>query len=204
MGEQSERSSVELSALLIAIYDVTANELSAMAPAIHRSLRSRSALFRTVQSQYSSQYWQQALLQHAKKMADLYPEDLKPTYQEAARTLRAPYWDWASSPSLPFAATAPTFMINTSAGPLNLRNPLFSYQFQKFPFTDSDFTSDLAQFNESKRCTLIDSSQGINSFDDSNWNLTSDGTDLKDEVVGASYIIFLPENGRRRTNDRFD
>ena len=117
-------------------------------------------------------------------MARKYPEASRTAYQAAARTLRCPYWDWASSPSLPRAVTAPSFHVNTHDGPRNLRNPLYSYQFQVFPFTDADFAADLAQFNETKRCTdKRPDSDGANNFGESSGNLTEDFRIMREQVV---------------------
>jgi len=68
-----------------------------------------------------------------------------------------------------------------------MRNPLYSYQFQTFPFTDPDFDGAISQFNETKRCTNGDpDSNGINDFDGANQFLTSHESGLRDQVV--SYI----------------
>ncbi len=118
-------------------------------------------------------------------MANQYSGPGAEAYQEAAQVLRCPFWDWASSPSLPAAATVPTFSINGSLGPVSVRNPLYSYQFQHFPFRDPDFAAELAQFNESKRCTpKKPHSDGVDNFSESSRNLTEDGSWLRDQVVG--------------------
>ncbi len=161
-----------------------------MAPAICRSFRGtyRAAFvpaFPTTESlTESGRRQQQVLRQHAQLVANRYSGDGAAVYQDAVKTLRAPYWDWASSPGLPAAATAPAFLVNSSVGVVNLRNPLYSYQFQDFPFTDPDFTAVLAQFNETKRCTGSGpGSDGVNDFADATWNLTTDGREMQDLVV---------------------
>ncbi|KAK3311781.1 hypothetical protein B0H66DRAFT_609094 [Apodospora peruviana] len=93
-------------------------------------------------------------------------------YKAAAQTLRFPYWDWAVKPLLP-------------AGPLTLRNPLYSYEFQTFPFTDPDFQGyTVTQFNETKRCTdAAEGSDGVNNFNTINQLLN--GRNLKSLVYSV-------------------
>ncbi len=48
----------------------------------------------------------------------------------AATTLRVPYWDWASTPTLPDVVTDMTTTVNTPYGMQTITNPLYNYTFQ--------------------------------------------------------------------------
>ncbi|KAK3343064.1 hypothetical protein B0H65DRAFT_576876 [Neurospora tetraspora] len=84
------------------------------------------------------------------------PPSLQPAYTDAARTLRLPFWDWASDPSLPYAVMNDTIKVSNTpnsslaslsppnsngtgggsgapsgAAGVKVRNPLYSYRFQE-------------------------------------------------------------------------
>ncbi|KAK0749656.1 hypothetical protein B0T18DRAFT_323937 [Schizothecium vesticola] len=104
---------------------------------------------------------EQAIHTQAQRIAAGYSGSAAATYQAAAQTLRLPYWDWASDPGaqMPPVAIQETVQVNAASGPVTMHNPLYSYQFKTFPFTDPDFQDQpLSQFSESKRCT--DGSEG--------------------------------------------
>ncbi|KAK3367218.1 hypothetical protein B0T24DRAFT_669551 [Lasiosphaeria ovina] len=95
---------------------------------------------------------EQILQSHAQTIADQYTGSSAAAYQAAAKTLRFPYWDWASSADLPPSTTTQTLDITSPAGPVTLPNPLYSYRFQTFPFQDPDFQSNtFGKFSETKR-----------------------------------------------------
>jgi tyrosinase len=121
---------------------------------------------------------------HAKLIASTYPSDKRSTYVAAAQTLRIPYWDWAVSPSLPSAATATQVTINSPTGSKTIRNPLYSYKFQKYPFTYSGFTGSIASYSQSLRCPSSTSSSASSRFSVCNSNLQRDASYLKNSVVG--------------------
>ncbi|KAM5453958.1 putative tyrosinase [Microsporum audouinii] len=82
---------------------------------------------------------------HAQKIAASYPQNVRAQYVTAAKTLRIPYWDWASNPEVPRSMTTSKININTPSGMQEIDNPLYQYKFdpsvQKgFPAADS-FTS---------------------------------------------------------------
>ncbi|KAK0752590.1 hypothetical protein B0T18DRAFT_459371 [Schizothecium vesticola] len=112
---------------------------------------------------------EQTMHAHAQAIASKYPAASSATYKSAAETLRLPYWDWASDPDsqLPPVTTQPTIKITTPTGPAEVHNPLYSYRFQTFPFTDPDFQDQpLSQFSETKRCVDgSESSDGVNHYD---------------------------------------
>lgn len=79
---------------------------------------------------------------HAQKIAASYPEKDRAKYVTAAKTLRIPYWDWASNPDIPRSMTTSKINVNTPTGMQSIDNPLYQYKFdpsvQKgFPEGDS-------------------------------------------------------------------
>ncbi|KAK2880013.1 hypothetical protein FQN49_000648 [Arthroderma sp. PD_2] len=82
---------------------------------------------------------------HAQKIAASYPQNVRAKYVEAAKTLRIPYWDWASNPEIPRSMTSPQINVNTPSGVKSIDNPLYQYKFDPsaekgFPAGDK-FTS---------------------------------------------------------------
>jgi tyrosinase len=73
---------------------------------------------------------QQVLWTYAQDIASAYPDDQVDEYQDAALTLRHPYWDWALYPALPDVVTQTQLSINTPQGLQTVDNPLFAYNFQ--------------------------------------------------------------------------
>lgn len=112
---------------------------------------------------------EQTMHAHAQTIASKYTGASAATYKSAAETLRLPYWDWASDPdaAIPPVTTQPTIKINTPTGPADVHNPLYSYRFQTFPFTDPDFQDQaVSQFNETKRSVDgSENSDGVNHYD---------------------------------------
>jgi hypothetical protein len=72
-------------------------------------------------------------------------------YMDAARSLRQPYWDWASQPSLPAAVTSVNVTVNSPKGPLTIPNPLYSYRFQG-PSDAAGSGSNLSATQATVRC----------------------------------------------------
>jgi len=130
---------------------------------------------------------QQTLQGHAERIAAQYTGSPAATYKAAAETLRFPFWDWAVSSVLPPITMEPTVQITSPTGPLTLRNPLYSYEFQNFPFTDPDFQGhELSQFNETKRCVdNKEDSDGVNHFDICNEILGAQGQRLREQVYAT-------------------
>ncbi|KAK3381535.1 hypothetical protein B0H63DRAFT_207757 [Podospora didyma] len=95
--------------------------------------------------------FEQTLVSHAARIAQKYPVKVAPTYKAAAQTLRQPYWDWASDPELPPAATGVNVTVNGPNGVVTLRNPLYSYRFQRVD-VEATFGGSLAAFPETWRC----------------------------------------------------
>ena len=81
----------------------------------------------------SSDTLQQVLVEHAKRLALEYPQRYRYQYIHAAETLRAPYWDWAATGSVPPVTVPETLRIrvpnNHVLEEVELQNPLFAYKF---------------------------------------------------------------------------
>ncbi|RMZ86852.1 hypothetical protein DV736_g5924, partial [Chaetothyriales sp. CBS 134916] len=73
---------------------------------------------------------QQAIWEAAQTVAQLYPNNSRPTYEEAAKNLRIPYWDSIANPRLPNVTTVPLLQINGPRGLQTVDNPLLNYTFQ--------------------------------------------------------------------------
>lgn len=113
---------------------------------------------------------QQTIHAQAQKIAARYTGSSAAAYKSAAETLRFPFWDWATDIQLPPVVTEPTITINTPTGPQTMHNPLYSYQFHQFPFTDPDFnefpSTVFSQFNETKRAVDAEfPSDGVNHYE---------------------------------------
>ena len=77
--------------------------------------------------------YEQIIQEYAREIAGQYPRATRTRYQNAVETLRVPYWDWASNPSLPTILSQPTLNINTPNGVRSLENPLARYTFRPIP-----------------------------------------------------------------------
>lgn len=134
---------------------------------------------------------QQILAGHVRKAAKQYPYETIATYTAAAQTFRIPFWDWAQDATLPDAVISPTISYNSPSGPATMRNPLFTYQFPNFPFKSSQggFGGSLAQFNQTKRCTLVSgAAAGVSDLDLASSVLDDDGSQLQDKVVSRVVV----------------
>ncbi|CAK7227678.1 hypothetical protein SCUCBS95973_006625 [Sporothrix curviconia] len=147
-------------------------------------------MFQRVDMTELNSYYQITVLAgHVRKAAKQYPIETVATYTAAAQTFRIPFWDWAQDSSLPAAVVSPTISFNSPSGPATMRNPLYSFQFPNFPFKSSQggFGGSLAQFNETKRCTLVSgSAAGVSDLGEASSVLTGDGAQLQDKV----YAVF--------------
>lgn len=140
---------------------------------------------------------------HAKLIASTYPSDKRSTYVAAAQNLRIPYWDWAVNPSLPSAATSSQITINSPSGSKTIRNPLYSYKFQKYPFTYSGFSGSIASYPQSLRCPSSTSSSASNRFSVCNSNLQRDASYLKNSVVSLLLPLCFTTHSYANTNLAF-
>jgi tyrosinase len=82
--------------------------------------------------------FEQILWDYAQIVAATYPESERGRYEEAARTLRIPYWDWAVNPRMPDLVNSPIVTVNLPSGLCNCPNPLYEYVFNPLP-SDPDF-----------------------------------------------------------------
>lgn len=75
--------------------------------------------------------FEEQLLQHATGIAEAYPESVRDQYVAAAKSLRAPYWDWAADNAVPPASVPDTLTINVASGDdvqsSTVSNPLQTY-----------------------------------------------------------------------------
>ncbi|CAK7264897.1 hypothetical protein SEPCBS57363_001313 [Sporothrix epigloea] len=132
--------------------------------------------------------FEQILAGHVRKAAKQYPYETIATYTAAAQTFRIPFWDWAQDATLPDAVISSTISYNSPSGPATMRNPLFTYQFPNFPFKSSQggFGGSLAQFNQTKRCTLVSgAAAGVSDLDLASSVLDDDGAQLQDKVFAV-------------------
>lgn len=84
--------------------------------------------------------YEQTLVAHAKKLAQAYPAAHRAKYVEAARTLRAPYWDWATSgiPKSVIPSMVDVMVPNGSGlKKISMKNPLQTYEFPKTALSGS-------------------------------------------------------------------
>ncbi|KAJ4414265.1 hypothetical protein N0V82_008047 [Gnomoniopsis sp. IMI 355080] len=92
-------------------------------------------LFPTWHRAYVALY-EQELCARAQYIATLYPDELRNQFETAAADCRAPYLDWAASPSpgdsiLPVSVGgSPQMNVSGPAGPQIIANPLFTYEFK--------------------------------------------------------------------------
>jgi tyrosinase len=77
--------------------------------------------------------FEQSLVNYAVQIANEYPTAVRNTYVNAARNLRAPYWDWAADYRIPDCAAASTISVYMPGGSSvvsqSITNPLLSYRF---------------------------------------------------------------------------
>lgn len=71
----------------------------------------------------------------ATRLANAYPAKYRATYQAAAKNLRAPYWDWAASQTVPQATVPSKIKIKVPSGSnlptVEVDNPLATFKFPK-------------------------------------------------------------------------
>ncbi|PQE12584.1 hypothetical protein CJF30_00002479 [Rutstroemia sp. NJR-2017a BBW] len=117
---------------------------------------SDSVLFATWHRPYLAMF-EQILASHAQDIAKTYPFTMYPTYQAAADQLRIPYWDWADDAEMPSVVSAQTVKITTPSGVKTIKNPLYQYNFQRFPLdpnyfpTGDPYDGELATYNYTVR-----------------------------------------------------
>lgn len=73
---------------------------------------------------------QQALYQSVQEVINTFPEGQRSRWQQAASTLRMPYWDWAQdggSATVPTQIRDQTVTVTKPSGRVTIPNPLYSY-----------------------------------------------------------------------------
>lgn len=71
---------------------------------------------------------QEIIWEKAQRIAVSFPESQRSEYESAAKTLRIPYWDWASNPEMPECTVTREIEITTRFGREIIQNPLYSYE----------------------------------------------------------------------------
>jgi tyrosinase len=95
--------------------------------------------------------FEQQFLAVVNQVADSFPDANRTRMQQAASTMKWPYWDWAAppasgSPCLPESVSGRTITITGPSGPKTLNNPLFRHYFPDTsglyysPFVDWKYT----------------------------------------------------------------
>ncbi|KAG5663138.1 hypothetical protein KAF25_001074 [Fusarium avenaceum] len=78
--------------------------------------------------------YEQILVEHAKRLANLYPTKYRKQYVDAANSLRSPFWDWAID-GIPSIITQSMVNVKVPNGSglktINMKNPLYTYNFPK-------------------------------------------------------------------------
>ncbi|KAF5008467.1 hypothetical protein FDECE_5256 [Fusarium decemcellulare] len=78
--------------------------------------------------------YEQILVEHAKRLANLYPTKYRQQYVDAANSLRSPYWDWAVD-DIPSAIVPQMVSVKVPNGSglktISMKNPLYTYTFPK-------------------------------------------------------------------------
>ncbi len=123
---------------------------------------------------------QQVLVSHAAKIATGYAPDIRTQYLTAVQTLRLPYWDWASDPTLPPAVYAANITVRAPGGMVNVPNPLASYHFQR-PEIKAGFGGFLATFPQTIRC--LGEGGMLSNVTASNERMTAAAQDITGSVV---------------------
>lgn len=129
--------------------------------------------------------YKQVLVSHALNISMQYHGDEAPLYRTTAESLRAVYWDWAKTPSLPEAVTLETVTVNSPNGSVTIRNPFHSYYFQEYPFAFPHMNSGtLSTQKHTTRCPTMDLMDNITTVNDG--LLISN---LKGQVVGFGHLL---------------
>lgn len=123
---------------------------------------------------------QQTLVSHAVSIAKLYKGHNATTYQKAADSLRAAYWDWAVNSTLPEVVTVQYVKVNGPGGPLTMTNPFHRYYFQNYPFFINYMDSGVLSLQQhTTRCPNANLVDNVATVDQ---GLTAYGS-LMDQVV---------------------
>ena len=76
-----------------------------------------------------------------------------------------------------------TISVTTPSGKKTITNPLYSYKFQKFPFTYANFGGTIGRYPETMRCPSTSDGSAASRFNVVNSNLARDASYLKNSVV---------------------
>ncbi|KAI5778604.1 hypothetical protein EDC01DRAFT_634702 [Geopyxis carbonaria] len=95
---------------------------------------------------------EQLLVKHAQKEAAKFTGASRTKYQAAAKRVRLPYWDWAAVPGLPAVVSERNIdVVKPVGGAVTIRNPLYSYRFQRADYRARYFSGDYEGLAETVR-----------------------------------------------------
>ncbi|KAF7560560.1 hypothetical protein G7046_g3578 [Stylonectria norvegica] len=102
--------------------------------------------------------FEERLVAIAVAMAAEYPSAYRAQYLAAAQTLRAPFWDWASTPAVPPATVPSKMSVKVPKGTTGLQtiqidNPLYTFKFPKSALSGQFGTFDQQNRAQIYRCT---------------------------------------------------
>ncbi|KAF2101347.1 Di-copper centre-containing protein [Rhizodiscina lignyota] len=110
-----------------------------------------SALFLLWHRAYVALY-EQIISECAQSLAPRYPATIRADYVNAAKTLRLPYWDWASTPALPEFLQRATCTVRSPEGFRTIQNPLYQYKYPPWAHEGTD--PDLPPPSNGSACSL--------------------------------------------------
>ncbi|KAK6532025.1 hypothetical protein TWF694_003188 [Orbilia ellipsospora] len=150
--------------------------------------------------------YESLLLSEVNAIAKAYPAGSSDStkYLAAAANFRIPYWDWASSPTLPdLIGSQPTVTVqDPTKGSTNIPNPLFAYKYH--------FTSTSQQRSELPNAPFVTNKQTSRlEIGQLNAQLTNIGTNLKNRVYNlltayTDYVNFSNKGTTQTVNGQTD
>lgn len=124
--------------------------------------------------------YEQVIQELAREIAGQYPRATRTKYQSAVTTLRVPYWDWASSNSMPTLLSQPTVFVNTPNGFKGLANPLATYKFHPVP-SENEFPQTFP-LSKAPRTRRTPDDNGNDQLGQINAAMQANGESLTDKV----------------------
>ncbi|MCJ1262196.1 hypothetical protein MMC22_002066 [Lobaria immixta] len=126
--------------------------------------------------------FEQILWKTAQNIARRYPLSQRRQYQEAAKTLRIPYWDWALSSRMPDLTNTRWITINAPHGRRNVSNPLYEYTFHPQPSAADFPPDDSTQVSLYHHSVRYPDAAGNSQPELSNLQLVKNGQGLHDQT----------------------
>lgn len=117
--------------------------------------------------------FEEQLVQHATEIAETYPDSVRDEYVAAAKSLRAPYWDWAADSTVPPASVPSTLTINV-AGDDGVQSSSVPNPLQTYNMPQAAMNGQYGTFDRNRRPQTLRCPGPYNSYPDSaNNNLGS-------------------------------